>query len=95
LIKQGAKLVENAEDILEEIGLGHKPEKSASLPENKTPDLDASERMIYEFLGDYPQHIDEIVRQLGMDPGEALGILMRLELSGLVKQLPGKMFVTA
>ncbi|MBW2114838.1 MAG: DNA-protecting protein DprA [Deltaproteobacteria bacterium] len=57
------------------------------------PDMDEHERKIYEIIEGYPLHIDEIVRLGGMDAGEALGILMRMELKGIVRQLPGKMFV--
>lgn len=96
LIKQGAKLVENADDILDEFGFNNVliPGKHTS---KNTPggglDLIQSEKAIYEIIGDYPMHIDEIVRLGEMDTGEALSVLLQMELKGIVKQLPGKMFV--
>ena len=42
---------------------------------------------------DYPMHIDQIGRLGDMDPGGILSTLMKMELKGIVKQLPGKMFV--
>jgi DNA processing protein len=96
LIKQGAKLVENADDILDEFGFndaligGNRALKNTR---DGGPDLIQSEKAIYELIGDYPMHIDEIVRLGEMDTGEALGVLLQMELKGIVKQLPGKMFV--
>ena len=57
------------------------------------PELNESEKKIYRILGDYPMHIDEIVRQGEMDIGRVSSVLMELELKGLTKQLMGKMFV--
>ncbi|MBW1849833.1 MAG: DNA-protecting protein DprA [Deltaproteobacteria bacterium] len=96
LIKQGAKLIENADDILDEFGFSDRPiQENAFLQDmsDKVPDMGGSEQKIYEILGDYPIHIDEIVRQGDMDAGEVSSALMELELKGLAKQLMGKMFV--
>jgi len=96
LIKQGARLVENADDILAEFGFRDCPVQENDLFEGmveRLPELDEPEKKIYEILGDYPLHIDEIVRQGGMDPGTVSSVLMALELKGLVRQLMGKRFV--
>jgi DNA processing protein len=55
--------------------------------------MDEIERKIYEIIGDYPIHIDEIGRMGDFEANEVLSILMKMELKGLVKQLPGKMFL--
>jgi DNA processing protein len=55
--------------------------------------MDASEKSVYEIIGDYPIHIDQIVRLSDRDAGEILAVLTRLELKGIITQLPGKMFV--
>ena len=96
LIKQGAKLVENADDILEEFGLGDRPAQQNSLFEgmdDSMPELSEPEKRLYDLLGEYPMHIDDMVRQVEMDPGEVSSLLMSLELKGLVRQLVGKRFV--
>lgn len=96
LIKQGAKLVENADDILEELDFSERLPRNSSLftgISEKLPEMAESERKVYEIIGNYPIHVDQIVRAGGMDAGEVLSILMQMELKGIVKQLPGKMFV--
>jgi len=55
--------------------------------------MDEFEKKVYEIIGDYPMHMDNIVRLGKMEVGKVAGILMKMELEGTVKQLPGKMFV--
>lgn len=96
LIKQGARLVENADDILDELGFNEGYQRNRSLftdTSEKLPEMDESEKKVYEIIGDYPIHVDQIVREGDMEAGEVLSILMQMELKGMVKQLPGKMFV--
>ena len=95
LIKQGAKLIENADDILEEI---HRMVRPSSGPDEdghgaRYEGLGEAEKRIYDLIGTYPMHIDDIVRRGGIVAGEVSGILMKLELMGMITQLPGKMFV--
>jgi DNA processing protein len=94
LIKQGARLVESADDILEELGLndGHHA-KTDTFKEASLPPMEEEERTVWGLLGDYPVHIDEIAREGGLEPGEVSSILTKMELKGLIRQLPGKMFV--
>ena len=95
LIKQGACLAEKADDVLEELGFSGKYAKSGNVKKPNgglPPDLDAREKRIYECLSDYPVHMDEIMRKGMLEAGEAASILMEMELKGLIRQLPGKMF---
>jgi DNA processing protein len=94
LIKQGARLIENSDDILDELGLNYDyAPKTDTFKEGPLPHMDDSEKAVLDLIGDYPLHIDEISRQGNLPPGKAASILMRMELKGIIKQLPGKMFV--
>jgi DNA processing protein len=95
LIKQGAHLVENADDILEALGLSGPREQMVlpGLEGHGSPLLSGPEEAIYDMIGDDPVHIDLITRSKNLSPAEASTILMQMELKGLVRQLPGKLFV--
>jgi len=99
LIKEGARLVENARDILEELS-GFWPGSCFPEPaEDPGPDpkqdlgLSQSQAALYGALGPYPVHIDTLCRELAMEPGAVAGHLLQLELKGLVRQTPGKFFM--
>ncbi len=97
LIKQGAKLVEQAMDIMEELSHVVKPRvkgdsRGKQAKGHQTPLLSPEERPVYNALGPYPVHIDELVRKLAMPPGKLSGILLQLELRGIVHQAPGNLF---
>jgi DNA processing protein len=92
----GAKLIENADDILEEFVFGNgsiRGDDAFKAADRMIPDMDQFEKKVYEIIGDYPMHIDQIGRLGDFDAGEVLSILMKMELKGIVKQLPGKLFV--
>lgn len=99
LIKEGAKLVERAADITEElrpmvsprtVGGSVRPERDEGAPGVA---LAERERKIWDLLGVEPLHIDPIARQVGLSAAQTAEVLLRLELMGLVEQLPGTLFV--
>lgn len=95
LIKQGAKLVGTVEDVLEELTgvLGESPRPGAPPP--ISDDLPPDERSVLEVLSETPKHIDTICAEAGFPPSRTLSALLSLELSGLVQQRSGKVFVRA
>jgi len=93
LIKDGAKLVESSEDILEEIlPQWRREEGAAQEREARGPDLAEDEEILYKLLGETPLHIDAIIRESQLDPGKVSSLLLNLELKGLISQWPGKCF---
>lgn len=96
LIKQGAKLVENADDIIQELVLhDHSTKDADASRKSAVPPMGEDERKIYDILSAYPLHIDHITRHSKMDSARVASLLTGLELKGIVKQLPGKMFVVS
>ena len=96
LIKQGAKLVEHAQDIMEEfsfiIEAPAEAENTADATQAKIPQLSLEESKVVEALGPYPVHIDDLARKLSMESGRLSSVLLQLELKNIVKQSPGKFF---
>ncbi len=83
LIKQGAKLVERAADILEEI---HWANRTQSRTETTTAD-DSDE--LLKHLAFDPAPIDSLVSRTGLSAEQISSRLLELELAGLVQSLPG------
>ncbi len=93
LIKQGAKLVENAQDIVEEFDLIlNRPTTDKDKPAKTPLQLTSDESGILKLLGPYPVHIDNLVRKMSIAPGRLSSILLQMELKGLVQQSPGNLF---
>ena len=92
LIKQGARLVETAEDVLRGLDL-YKGRNAGAAVRQSLPSMTDEERSVFDNLSAEPKHIDAIMAESGRAPGRLGGILTTLELKGLVKQLPGKYFV--
>ncbi len=84
LLKNGAKLVERIEDILEELRIEERVTSHESrkiLPETK------EEKKIMEILEKDSLDIDTLVRISGLDTGKVLGTLTGMELKGMVKNI--------
>ncbi|MCK4753917.1 MAG: DNA-processing protein DprA, partial [Calditrichia bacterium] len=91
LIKQGAKLVQETDDIIQELEsqLGN----VESVEQQTETILKGFENTLYGMLSQEPVHIDLLARQSERTTSEVLSVLLTLELLGVVKQLSGKMFV--
>src|SRR5436853_4469913 len=94
LIPQGAKLVMDASDILEDLEI-LLPEAKPS-PETAArplPPLSDEERRVYDAIDAAETAIDDIAARSALPSAAVSSTLLQLELKRLVKQLPGKYFV--
>lgn len=92
LIRGGAKLVERAADIFEELqpGAVHRPQPEPVA--GQVSRLEHEQQLLYGLLQESPVHIDDLIVQAQLPAARLSSLLLELELSGLVRQLPGKRF---
>jgi DNA processing protein len=90
-IQQGAKLIREASDILEEF-TGYASVPPASEPQAQAMPLDDP---VIAHLSHTPLQLDDLIRTAGLPASEIMSRLTLLELQGLVRELPGKFFVLA
>ncbi|MFC5496741.1 DNA-processing protein DprA [Caenimonas terrae] len=90
LLRQGAKLVESAQDVLEELhpGVAARAETAGTAP---APATGAPARLL-QALGFDPVSLDALVARTGTSAAELQALLLELELSGHVSRLPGGLF---
>jgi DNA processing protein len=92
LIQEGAKLVRNCNDILEELNL---TVSGQQLPMKEVVTASESETLLLKQLGSEPVHIDQVCRQSGMPMSEVSSNLTIMELKGLVRQVSTMNYVLA
>ncbi len=88
LIRDGAKLVESAQDVLEELGLAPRTAAAAADPAGEP----AAHAELLHLLGHDPIDLDHLVERSGREPGELVGALLELELAQHVERLPGNRY---
>lgn len=89
LIKEGATPVTTPDEVLEYLGV----KKIQGEPVDISISLDKAERVIWEALSHEPVFLDALAEKLDQPTSRILNVLLRLELKGCVKQLPGMSFV--
>lgn len=96
LIKQGAKLVENAQDILEEFGLEVAEDAPLLIAAHAQPsDSDGTfdaQFALEQALGHDPIGLDALLARTGLTTAHLQAQLMAMELEGTLVRLPGGLF---
>ncbi len=89
LIQSGAKMVTRLEDILEDFSMNETVHKWCQ----NTIELEENEKIVYDCLNSDPIFIDDIYYETGIAMSELKHLLLKLEIKGLIKQIPNKYFV--
>ena len=97
LIRQGAKLVETAQDIIDELGslvatCSHDATPAAHDSSDQTPELDADYLQLLDSMGFDLTSIDVLVETSGLTPAEVSSMLLQLEMKGFVTPSPGGLY---
>ncbi|MEY5100759.1 MAG: protecting protein DprA [Pseudomonadota bacterium] len=92
LIRQGAKLVESAQDILEELRLAPAAQRSADAARATAEGDGISADPLLEVMGWEPCGLDALQARCGLDTATLQARLLELELDGLVTRLPGGLY---
>ncbi|HEY9793371.1 MAG TPA: DNA-processing protein DprA [Candidatus Obscuribacterales bacterium] len=85
LIRSGAKLVRNAQDVLDELAWVRTKYREATT----VVELYGREKEIYDLLSTEPMHFDVLCEKANMKAGELSSTLTMLELAGLLERHPG------
>mgnify|MGYP001582839994 CR=1 FL=1 len=97
LIKEGARVVVNAEEILDELGI-NKMQRAKGTPrlrsgqEVQNDNFTEDEKQILDILENEQLHVDEICRKLNLSAAKVSGTLLNLEIKGFVQNLGSSMY---
>ncbi|MCE5313772.1 MAG: DNA-processing protein DprA [Armatimonadota bacterium] len=92
LIKDGARLVESAQDILDELGIDKKSE-CIDRPTVPMESLNEQEQKIVSQLSLEPMPMDEIIAASGLSASMVAGTMTVLEMKGVIRRVPGNAYV--
>ncbi|MGB8421554.1 DNA-processing protein DprA [Paraburkholderia sp.] len=94
IIKQGAKLVETPDEVLEELGFA-KPVATAPVSPTAPPAMSAEALKLLDALGHAPATLEILATRTEMGDAALQNTLLQLELAGQVTVLPGGRFTRA
>ena len=95
LIREGAKLVETVDDIVEEIApqlLRNAASSTKVAARVLPPGAGENTRKVLALLQDNSLQVDEVIERSGLPAAQVLEVLLDLELQGFVRQSPGKLY---
>ena len=87
LLRDGARPLLSARDVLEDLGV------ALRLEERTRVSVAEEEKPVLAVLSGDPLHVDEICQETGIPMSALLSVLVQLEIKGLVRPLPGKLYV--
>jgi DNA processing protein len=90
LLRDGARLIRNGADVLEDLGL---LTSGRSAPTQMPLLVDERESRVFSVVGSEASHIDDIAEQANLAAAETGAILLTLELRGLLRNLGAQYYV--
>jgi DNA processing protein len=98
LIKEGAKLVESAQDVLDEILPQVDARQRASLHLGETPSdsrkpMGREDALVYHALSYEARSVDAVIESTGLSAAQVAATLLSLELHGWIRPLPGQQYI--
>jgi len=93
LIKQGACLVSDVEDILAEYGLNDKEQVPDTQQGELRFDRDPEEMLVLELMGHETVHFDNLLDGTELNIGRLSTVLLKMELEGIIRAMPGNYYV--
>ena len=98
LIKKGAKIVRQVEDIVEELSFGTGSQRKNirewdfSAKKTKSPSLSPKADQVYDLLSSKPRQFERLLEEVNFNSQQLNSLLLKLEIKGLVSRLPGRKF---
>ncbi len=107
LLKEGATLIESVEDVMQALGhIGEQLTSHVSAAATQAAErvekplfdvsqlkLSGDEKKVHDYLDKEPVHIEQVIAETDLAAGSVNAALVSLRLKGLIKQLPGNMFL--
>ena len=96
LIREGATLIRNIDDVLNELGPLSSPRTSPEATPVHHPremTLNPQEKEVLNLIGSAQIHVDEVLRTTQLDASRVLSTLTVLEMKRFIRRLPGNMFI--
>lgn len=90
LLRDGARLVRDGADVLEDLNLG--TQSIVSAKQTELP-LEENERLLLAALGSEPRHIDELADETGLAASQVGAVMLTMELKGLVRNYGAQYYV--
>lgn len=96
LLRKGAKLVRNAQDVIEDLQgiaplFAMKSDNRQPAPSQPPAGLEPLQQKVWDFV-DQRKYVDEIARHVELSVGELSRVLMMLEMKKVVRRLPGNQY---